>query len=121
MSDEKAVGEAIANLTKAMLAADKASLAALTMDQLDYGHSSGKVETKAQFLDVVGGRKTIYKSIELHEPKLTVAGNFAIARHIFDNHTETDGKPGSARVNVQQVWIKDDGRWRLLARQAFRT
>jgi ketosteroid isomerase-like protein len=49
-----------------------------------------------------------------------VVGNNAIARHIFSAETESGGKPGSARVGVMQVWAKQDGRWKLLARQAFR-
>jgi len=46
-ADEAAVAKAVADLTKAMLAADKAQLEALVADQLSYGHSSGKLETKA--------------------------------------------------------------------------
>ena len=48
-------------------------------------------------------------------------GNNAIARHAFAVETETDGKPGSAKIGVMQVWVKDGGNWKLLARQAFRT
>ena len=58
-ADEAAVRKAIDDLTKAMMAADKAKLEALVADQLSYGHSSGKVETKAEFVGVVAGKKTI--------------------------------------------------------------
>src|SRR5436190_3092845 len=51
-SDQAAVAEAIAALTKAMLAADKAKLEALLSDNLSYGHSSGKIETKKEVVDV---------------------------------------------------------------------
>jgi hypothetical protein len=78
------------------------------------------VETKAQFVSVVAGRKTIYKSINLLEHGTTVVGNNAIVRHVFAAETETDGKPGSPKVGVPQVWQKQDGAWKLLARQAFR-
>ena len=120
-ADEAAVRKAIDDLTKAMLAADKAKLEALLADQLSYGHSAGRLETKKEFLDVVAGKKTIYKSITLNEPTVTVVGNNAIARHTFVVETETDGKPSQAKVGVMQVWVKDGGAWKLLARQAFRT
>ena len=120
-ADEAAVRKAIDDLTKAMLAADKARLEALLADQLSYGHSAGRLETKKEFLDIVAGKKTIYKSITLNEPTVTVVGNNAIARHIFVVETESDGKPSQAKVGVMQVWVKDGGGWKLLARQAFRT
>ena len=120
-ADEAAVGKAIDDLNKAMIAADKAKLEALVADQLSYGHSAGKVETKKEFVDVVAGKKTTYKSITLNDPTVSVVGNNAIARHTFVVETETDGKPSQAKVGVMQVWVKDGGTWKLLARQAFRT
>ena len=120
-ADEAAVRKAIDDLSKAMLAADKAKLEALVADQLSYGHSAGRLETKKEFVDVIAGKKTTYKSITLNEPTVTVVGNNAIARHTFVVETETDGKPSQAKVGVMQVWVKDGGNWKLLARQAFRT
>ena len=118
--EEAAVNQAIEDLRKAMLAADQAGLEGLVADQLSYGHSGGVIESKAQFVSVVAGKKTIYKAITLSEPSLVVVGNNAIARHIFSAETESDGKAATARVGVLQVWQKQDGRWKLLARQAFR-
>ena len=118
--EEAAVNQAIEALRKAMVDADKARLEELVADQLSYGHSSGVVESKAQFVSVVADKKTIYKSITLLEPTTTIAGSNAIARHIFTAETEAGGKAASARVGVLQVWQKQDGRWKLLARQAFR-
>ena len=103
-----------------MVEGDKAKLEALVADQLSYGHSAGVIESKQQFLDVIASKKTTYKSITLVEPTVTVVGNNAIARHIFTAEFETDGKPGTARVGVLQVWAKQDAHWKLLARQAFR-
>ena len=119
-NEEAAVNAAVEALRQAMVSADKAKLEALVADQLSYGHSSGVVETKAQFVSVVAGKKTIYKSINLLEPGTTVVGNNAIVRHVFTAETEANGKPGSAKVGVLQVWQKQDGAWKLLARQAFR-
>jgi ketosteroid isomerase-like protein len=120
-ADEAAVRKAIDDLSKAMLAADKAKLEALVADQLSYGHSAGRLETKKEFVDVIAGKKTTYKSITLNDPTVSVVGNNAIARHTFVVETETDGKPSQAKVGVMQVWVKDGGTWKLLARQAFRT
>ncbi len=52
-SDEAAVNQAVEALRKALLAADKARLQQLGADQLSYGHSDGRVQTKAEFIDGV--------------------------------------------------------------------
>jgi Domain of unknown function (DUF4440) len=88
-ADEGAVKKAVDDLTKAMTAADKAKLESLVSDQLSYGHSSGKVETKAEFVSVIAGKKTIYKSITLSDPTVSVTGNNAVARHTFPRRSRS--------------------------------
>jgi hypothetical protein len=119
-ADETAVLQAVDALNKAMLAADRAQLEALVADQLSYGHSSGTLQTKAQFVDVIVDKRTIYKSIVLSEPTTVIAGNEAIVRHSAAVEAEVDGKSVSAKIGVLQVWVRQDGRWKLLARQAFK-
>lgn len=120
-NDQAAVAEAIAALTKAMLAADRAKLEALVSDSLSYGHSSGRIETKKEFVDVVAGKKTVYKSIELGNHSIAIAGNNAIARHAWESESGTgDGKWNVSKIGVLQVWQKEPSGWKLLARQAFK-
>jgi ketosteroid isomerase-like protein len=119
-ADEAAVRKAVDDLTAAMKAADRGKLEMLTADALSYGHSSGKVETKKEFIDVIAGKKTIYKSITLSDPTVSVAGNNAIARHIFAAEVESGGQASSPKIGIMQVWVKDGGAWKLLARQAFK-
>lgn len=119
-ADAAAVDKAITELRDAMLTADRGKLTALLLDQLSYGHSAGRLETKTQFLDVVAGKKTLYKSIVFSDATTTVVGNNAIVRHVMTVETESDGKPATAKVGALQVWVKDGSAWKLLARQAFR-
>ena len=119
-AEEAAVAQALERLRAAMLAADRAQLDALTAPQLSYGHSGGAVEDKAKFIDVIASKRTVYKTIELSDQSIVMAGDEAIVRHVFATDSENEGRPGSSRVGVMQVWTKRDGRWRLLARQAFR-
>ena len=92
-SDEAAVNQAVEALRKALLAADKARLQQLGADQLSYGHSDGRVQTKAEFIDGVMTRKAIVKSLAFPELTVAVVGDAAIARHIYLSDSETDGKP----------------------------
>lgn len=121
-ADVAAVEAAVSNLTKAMLGADRAKLEALTASQLSYGHSSGKLETQKEYVDVVADKKTVYKSIELSKQTVAIAGNNAIVRHAWESESGTgDGKWNVSKIGVLQVWQKQGSDWKLLARQAFRT
>jgi ketosteroid isomerase-like protein len=119
-SDEAAVKDSVEALRKALLAADKAQLEQLAADQLSYGHSSGKVQNKAEFVDGVVTRKAVVKSLDFPELTVAVAGDAAIARHLYVSDSETDGKPNNVRIGSLEVWQKQDGNWKLLARQGFK-
>jgi ketosteroid isomerase-like protein len=119
--DEAAVLQAIEALRNAMLDADRARLEELVADQLSCGHSSGTIQTKAQFVDVIVNKETIYKSIALSEPMTVVAGDDAIVRHVMAVESETGGKSATTKIGVLQGWVKQGGRWKLLARQAFKS
>jgi ketosteroid isomerase-like protein len=118
--DEAAVNQAVDALRKARLEADKARLQQLAADQLSYGHSDGKVQTKPEFIDGVVTRKAIVKTLTFPELTVAVVGDTAIARHIYLSDSETDGKPTNTRIGALQVWQKQDGNWKLLARQGFK-
>ena len=118
--DDPAVRQAVEALRKALLEADKAQLEQLTSEQLSYGHSDGRVQTKAEFIDGVMSRKAVVKTLTFPELKVGLAGNAAIARHIYTSESETDGKPNSVRIGVLAVWQKQDGSWKLLARQGYK-
>lgn len=120
-ADEAAVAQAVEALRKAILGQEKTQLEALCAEQLSYGHSDGRVENKAQFINGVMTRKAIVKSLTLSDHTNAIVGNDAIARHTWMSESETDGKPTSTKIGVLQVWQKQDGNWKLLARQSFRT
>jgi ketosteroid isomerase-like protein len=92
----------------------------LAADQMSYGHSGGRVETKAQFINGVVDRKAIVKTLAFPELTVAVVGDAAIARHIYLSDSETDGKPVNTRIGALQIWQKQDGNWKLLARQGFK-
>lgn len=119
-AEEAAVNQGVEALRKALLDKDKARLEQLTADQLSYGHSDGRVQTKAEFIDGVMTGRAVVKSLTFPDLKVGLAGNAAIARHIYASESETDGKPNSVRIGVLAVWQKQDGSWKLLARQGYK-
>lgn len=118
--DEAQVSQAVEEMRKALLAADKAKLTALAANQISYGHSDGRVQNKAEFIDGVMTRKAVVKSIDFPELKVIVVGGTAIARHLYVSESETDGKPNSVKIGAIEAWHKEDGGWKLLGRQGYK-
>jgi ketosteroid isomerase-like protein len=119
-ADDTALNQAVEAFRKATLAQDKAKLDQLFADQLSYGHSDGRVESKAEVINGVMNRKTTVKSIDFPELKVAIVGSSAVARHLYVSESELDGKPNSTRIGALQVWQKQDGSWKLLARQGYK-
>src|SRR5688572_5237986 len=118
--DETAVSTAVETLRKAMLDADKATLEKCTAPELSYGHSSGKVETKNEFVDALVTGKSDFVSISLSDQTVKVVGNTAIVRHTLQGETNDNGNRGTVKLFVLTIWQKQNGQWKLLARQAAR-
>ena len=119
-ADEKDVAAAVESLRKAMVDADKAALEKLAAPELSYGHSSGKVEDKASFVETLVTGKSDFTSINLNEQTIKVVDNTALVRHKLQGETMDGGKPGTVNIGVLLVWQKQVGVWRLIARQAFK-
>ena len=117
---QAAVKQNVEALREALLKADKAQLERLTAEQLSYGHSDGRVQNKAEFIDGVMTRKATVKSLKFPDLKIADGRNAAIARHLYESESETDGKPNSIRIGTLEVWQKEGGNWKLLARQAYK-
>jgi len=118
--DQQAVAQAVNALTAAMLKPDRAALEALCAEALNYGHSAGRIETRKEFIDALVNRTSVFRSINLGDQTIGLAGNNAIVRHLLTGETESNGQVAPVRIGVLQVWQKDGNAWRLLARQAYR-
>ncbi|BEP34840.1 hypothetical protein GmRootV59_18130 [Variovorax sp. V59] len=119
-SAEPAVAAAAERLRLAMIDPTPAALGALVADDLSYGHSSGKVDTKASFIgDLVAG-KSDFVSIAITDQTIKVAGDVAIVRHTLAADTNDSGKPGKVALKILGIWQKQGGEWKMLARQAVR-
>lgn len=118
--EEIKVAEQTEKLRLAMISGNKADLESLVTDQLTYGHSGGKIEDKAAFVDAISTKKSDFKTIELSDQSVTVAGNTAIVRHVLKADTNDGGIPGKVHLGIVLVWEKQGDTWKLLARRAFK-
>jgi hypothetical protein len=114
------VAKVVDALGNAMVNRDRNSLENLSLDGMTYGHSSGKIETKDEFIDEVVNGPFDFISIEPSEQTIYVLEDMAVVRHIFNAQATNDGIPVSIRIGNMMVLKKQDDQWKILARQAYK-
>lgn len=117
---EGQVNAAVEKLKLAMVSGERAALESIAADQLSYGHSSGLVETKAQFVEKIASGASDFVTIELKNQTISISGNTAIVRHELHATTNDNNKPGEAHIRIMLVFQKQGKEWKLLGRQAVK-
>ncbi len=113
---ESAVSAAVESLRKAMIAADPSALDKLTMAELSYGHSSGRLENKAEFIEALASGKSGFSAIELSGQTINVVDKVALVRHVFTGTRRKEGD--KVKLFNLTIWMQQQDQWKLLARQA---
>ena len=116
-ADEMKVTEAVSMLRQAMIDADKTVLEKIIHEDLSYGHSSGTIETKAMFIESLVSNNSDFKTMDLTEQTVKIAGKNAIVRHKLFAETVNKGVAGTVKLYVLLIFVKVKGNWVLLARQ----
>jgi uncharacterized protein (TIGR02246 family) len=100
----------------AVIKADVATLDKLYTDDLTYTHSSGRVDTKASYIDSLKTGAAKYASIEREEVKVRFYGNAAIVtcRSVIKVNNNT------IPSRYIHVYVKQKGAWRMAAHQTTR-
>ena len=118
--EEKAVLAAIETFKKGIIDADKELLGSIAAEELVYGHSNGKVQNKAEFIDEIVNSQPDYSSIDMADQTIRISCKTAIVRHIYSAETTNNGAPGHVKIGNMLIWQKQKGKWKLLARQAYK-
>jgi ketosteroid isomerase-like protein len=117
---EKDVLAAVEQMRTAMVSGERAALENIAAPDLSYGHSSGKLEDKAAFVESIASGKSDFVSIDLKNQTVKVTGKTALVRHELHAKTNDGGKPGEVHLGILLVWQKQGGDWKLLGRQAYK-
>lgn len=119
-NQEKQVVKAVEKLRRAMVEGDRQALETIADEKLSYGHSSGLVENKSEFVEKIVTGKSDFVAIDLSDQVITVSGKTAIVRHILNASTNDGGVAGTVKIKVLLVFQKSQTGWKLLARQAVK-
>lgn len=105
----------------ATMAADSARLSVIFADELRYGHSSGRVDTKASLLTSLTTRTSVYESYDYKERTfLAVAPGLVLMTGRVLILARNGAQKTALDLNFLAVWREENGRWRFLAWQSCR-
>ncbi|PYQ14597.1 MAG: hypothetical protein DMF80_12055 [Acidobacteria bacterium] len=105
---------------EAMIKGDAAALDGLLADDLVYTHASGKVDTKASFLDDIKAGQLRYKTIRPEDPKLSVYGDTAVVTGLASFEVNNHGQELNMKLRYTDVWVRRGDHWQMVAWQSTR-
>lgn len=114
------VEEAVTKLTKLMITPDSLALDELVLANLSYGHSSGKIQTKQEFMHSLLSAESDFVDINLTDQTLIVQNKTALVRHTLNAKTNDKNVPGNVKLYILLIWSKEKAGWKLLGRQAVK-
>lgn len=115
MEDE--IHQAEKEWAAAVTAKDFAKVDKILADGLIYAHSTGIVETKAEYMAKVRGGTQNYDAIDHSKIQIKVYGNTAVAHsHVRMTGTNASG-PFDNKLMMMHFWVKEGGAWKLAAHQ----
>ncbi|MGB5555590.1 MAG: nuclear transport factor 2 family protein [Flavobacteriaceae bacterium] len=120
VTDEKIVETKVTELYRAMVEKNQSTLENLTAETLIYGHSSGRLEDKSAYIDALMNGPFEFVTIDPADQTISISDDTAIVRHIFNAKAKNDGQGLDVHIGVLMVFQKQDGHWKLLARQAYK-
>lgn len=117
---EADVAKAVDKLTQAMLKKNIPELNALTAENLTYGHSSGKIQNKQEYIADIETGRSAFKTLEMQKQTITMSGDTALVRHHFSAQALKGTEVIPTEIENFQIWQKQQGKWLLVGRQAFK-
>lgn len=119
--DKQTVLEALGELDQALIDRDSATLTSITAPNLTYGHSSGNIQNKREFIDDVMNGPFKFVSITNEDQSVTISDNVGIVRHILSADATNAGNPAKVRIGMLMVFKQNENNEVvLLARQAYK-
>ena len=108
-------------LMTAIEEADGNKLDLLVANELVYGHSSGKVQNKSEFIEEILSRRPFaYLNIQMEGQTIKVANETAVVRNTFIATVMQGDSISDLKLGNMLIWQRQNNAWKLLARQAYR-
>jgi len=119
-----AVGAGAGDAEEAVLAAqdkrfaltaggDLDELAGMLTTDMNYSHSTGAIDTKAQFLDSLQSGRVQYVSITPEERSVRVYGDVGVVQGVARVLVKVSDRDIDVRLRFTELFVKQDGTWKV--------
>lgn len=105
-------------LKEAMINPDESVLDSLMSSELSYGHSGGLVENKEEIIYGLTKGPFHFLTIGISNQTIKIIEDISIVRHTFTCDYLNKEERGTLNFSVLLIWHLENGKWKLLARQA---
>ncbi|KPM47248.1 nuclear transport factor 2 family protein [Jiulongibacter sediminis] len=116
----KSLEASVEELTELLINPNKGDLQSLSHFKLSYGHSSGLVENRDEFIAALLKADFDFQEIDISNQSIEIIDKTAIVRHDMKAKALSLGKPTSINLRIMTVWLKQKKGWVLFARQAVK-
>ena len=113
--EENAVLQTERELATAYLRSDADAIARGVMEDYTLTNSMGKITTRSDDIDEAKKNNPKYEVFENHDMKVRVHGDTAVVTGQTHTKGISSGKPFDSEFQFTDTFIRDGGRWRLLA------
>jgi hypothetical protein len=98
---------------------DSLTLENLVASTATYGHSHGNLQTRGEMIKGVSRNQSKYTDTAVSDIKIFIVDKTAIVRHLFKaKENKKDGTVTDLNFSMMLVWVKENGEWKLMGRQA---
>ena len=119
-SREKDVAASVESLNNAMISKNKAAMETLVSNDVSYGHSTGAVQNKTEFMDDIMNGVVKFTAFTVENQKISFADDLAIVRNISSIKGNRGDAPLDLKIGILMVWKKQGDHWQLIARQGYK-
>jgi ketosteroid isomerase-like protein len=113
--EENAVLQTERDLCAAYARSDADAIARGVMQDYTITHATGKITTRADDINEAKKNDPKYEVFENHDMKARVHGDTAVVTGQTHTKGVSGGKPFDSEFQFTDTFVKDAGRWRLLA------
>ena len=103
---------------RAVLAGDSAVLERLMSNDIVYTHSSGRLDTKASFIESIRSGTVKYKRIQRRSLATLMRGGFACLTGVVEIDVETGGRLLNLNLRFSNVWERTGSSWQQVLWQS---
>lgn len=117
-STQEVIRMQMLKLRVALLNKDSISLDHLLSEDVTYGHTNGMIQTRAELIRSVMSGEQDYQQIEPSDLMIRIYDHAAVVNmeaHVVMHYR---GSPLDMKMKITLTWIKQDTKWKLVARQS---